>query len=338
MKVPRSIKDHYRNPIGPPPPASTNDLRHFNIPVPPSQRLQEQLKSNHPPIPNQRPPSPNQHPPTSSSDFSDQAIWLAALVRLHSDIALRLEKEKTKHLIPPLPDTTSDQKTFKFKPKSLKELASRACALEQAKELEIDQNFDSFSNSNPIVPRLIGDRSRVPSLDAIKPPALQRFANLPMKRRNSDPQPNSFLNTNGTSLKRSKLADPVKVYRPVVLPTSNAPFTKLELRPKDERPLLIRTLSDTKMVNGDVKPSSRKALYVPKTMKTVPSHPDHSDEPEVLTKHLTCAKEKHPSSDVYPLTNGVQDESSTYSDEEMHNSGKVGFSTLLGGTVVMCAV
>nr|CAB3264829.1 ZF(PHD)-21 zinc finger protein [Phallusia mammillata] len=190
-RVPRSIKDHYRSPLNPPPPPA--DYLHLSTPT--------SVTLTNPPSEKSIGTSSETQPPRSSDE--EQDLWLKSVVHLQTEIALHLERNKISKAISP---SNIGQHT----PKKLQELARNACvgygAVLPAKELSTNSNDGQ------------NETSAVDQSIATHPATL--------KRRNSDPVAHI---TNDNDLKRPKRADSVTIYKPVLLP--DRPFTKLEFKP-----------------------------------------------------------------------------------------------------------
>ena len=323
--MPPSIKDHYRHPIGPPPPASYEDFRHYSIPVPHPLRIQENMKSDDASIISRSVPR---------SLNEEESLWLRSLIDLQSDIALAIEKDKLKHLVSSGNEANQPAVAAPVKstPKTLKELASRMCALQQAQALRNDCDvfgrLPTINNSHKAEKR---------KLEAGQPakPFRSLSADSPSKRRNSDPQLISSMNLIESSSKRSKLLDGVTVYRPLTLPNRNVPFAKLELRRKTVAPSSFkRTVSlEANFFNGEADVLSSKnpsmkleslvadASKKSKTNSWLDAHRKISDSSITIKDKMTIEKN-------LPLVNGVSEEM-VVSDDEVHQTGNLVYQSLL---------
>ena len=312
MKVPRSIKDHYHHPLSPPAPAAMEDLLHYNIALPHTMRIKARMLQD-----------AKESSSKSTCSKEEQNLWLKSLVSLQSDILLKIEKEKMKNLVEMTHNsTTSKIPSMKCTPKSLKELAKYACTAEQYRLLQADSTLKELPGD--VASEKVAYRNRIASNDDVRSTSLQRFRSQ-TKRRNSDPQSNSYLPPGNVSVKRSRMADAIKVYRPAVLPTRNIPFTKLELPSKETSTLLQRALSSEKVPNGNIELIQPKfpvdnarplvsAYLNEKLIKNM--HEDNrvlSSSFEVSEKFTT---KQHGATTECPIVNGLS-ESSLDSDEDI---------------------
>ena len=314
MKVPQSIKDHYRSPQTHPASASAEDLRHYNIPLPLHLRIRERLTEKS-----------NDAAASSSFDAAsaEQILWLKTLVQLQSDLAHRIEKEKTKALFQK--SESRDSLQTLSSPKPLKELARLAFTVERAEPvLNVTRSHSAdVSSVNSSV------RSRIASNDDVRSTSLQRLK-TPAKRRNSDPQSNATSQSLGLhASKRSRRVDSIRVFRPIVLPSPNVPFTKLELTPKGVVPVPNQT--NTTLVNGEA--SEEAAVAVEKTIKVELANAGndlakitsqnslHNSKP--IRKPVVLSKlkpQKLPETGF--AVNGYSETSSFESDEDALTAGK----------------
>ena len=323
--VPQSIKDHYRQPPTLPDSASAEDFRRYHLPLPVSMRLAEKLKEE----------TRNSAFTKSEDTFStsslqqEEALWMKTLVRLQSDLAYRIEKEKTNTLLERSGSNLQSSSENKSSPKTLRELAR--CATYRSRFSLKSSSFHESSNDVMIDSKQT--RSRIASNDDVRPTSLQRLT-LPAKRRNSDPPTNSLSHTLSQNVpKRNKQADSISVYRPAVLPRPSIFFTKLELAPK-EPVISNQRPSDPTIFNGDMHSEIVSSEHASKD-SLIPVTVNSTDVPvtqngenylhklasfsnsEVTSK---IKQQKLPETGL--ILNGLSETSSLESDEDMVTSGK----------------
>jgi len=166
------------------------------------------------------------------SSPEEQQLWLQSIVRLHADIALALEKMRlaaSEH--GDAGEPKSSEKTSG--PERLTRLASRACpkltetfrSHRETQQPGLSKRSWSVSDataSSHAEEKSTGanGRLRVLSSDLDRP----NFFRLPPKRRNSD-------SGIGSDPKRARLSsDHVTIYKPLLLPETKTPFSKLSLK------------------------------------------------------------------------------------------------------------
>ncbi|CAK8692310.1 PHD finger protein 12-like isoform X2 [Clavelina lepadiformis] len=162
--------------------------------------------------------------------------------------------------------TTNLNASTTFEPKLLKEIAQESCQRQSNDLTKSTNNLTDVIGSNNTATVDLSNQSserahmRTVSYEGVKS-VTPAVIHIPLKRRNSDPaSPPAESN-----LKQTKLGDGFTVYRPVVLPDRDTPFTKLEICSKEGIPLKIKPkpgpLEKLLLRNGSVEPQLKPKLF-----------------------------------------------------------------------------